>query len=275
MIKYLVQDIETVPETELANDWATERAELEAAGKKDPFPPLVYHRVITIGMLTLDEDLLPVRAGCAAGGVVGGKSERAMIERWSSVAAGDGRNPIRLVDWYGRGFDVPVLQNRAFRYGIQLPWYFGLQADNRGEKSQWSKEYRDRYAGAHDDLADIWTNRGAFAKPHMADLAKLMGLPGKVAGDGGKVHDLWKSYSHARKVEGIDLSLRLALEIDTYCMQDVFQTALILQRFHYLSARINLDGYRVAARALLDMIEQADPLLFKYIDTQAVLLQDV
>jgi predicted PolB exonuclease-like 3'-5' exonuclease len=290
MIKYLVQDIETIPETELAENWEKERAELELGGKKDPFPPLAYHKVITIGMLTLDADLLPVKAGCAAGGCAGGQTEREMIQRWSTVVANGDAAPLRLVDWYGRGFDVPVLQTRAFRYGIQMPWYFGLQPDNRGEKSHYSKEYRDRYKGAHDDLAEDWTNRGAFPRPHMADLARLMGLPGKVAGDGAKVYDLWKNFAHARNVaEGKQpgpgtpeqyeawrkKSVEIATEIDTYCMQDVFQTAFILQRLQYMAGKISIGHYQTAAESLLAFVGKADPVLREKIDAQAVLLKSV
>jgi predicted PolB exonuclease-like 3'-5' exonuclease len=291
MIKYLVQDIETIPETELATNWEKEREALELAGKKDPFPPLAYHKVITIGMLTLDDGLMPVKAGCAAGGVAGHQSEREMIARWSAVIENGGGAPLRMVDWYGRGFDVPVLQTRAFRYGIPMTWYFGLQPDNRGEKSQWSKEYRDRYAGAHDDLCEAWTNRGSFTKPHMADLARLMGLPGKIDGDGAKVYDLWKNFRHCMNVaEGKQTgpaptpeqsetwrnkAVGIAQEIDTYCMQDVLQTAFILQRLQYMAGKIGIGHYERAASALLAFVEKTDKVLFEKIDAQAVLLKSV
>jgi predicted PolB exonuclease-like 3'-5' exonuclease len=291
MIKYLVQDIETIPETELATDWEKEREKLEADGKANPFPPLVYHKVVTIGMLTLGDDLLPVKSGCAAGGCTGGQSEKEMISRWSSVVANGDAAPLRMIDWYGRGFDVPVLQTRAFRYGIPMSWYFGLQPDNRGEKSQWSKEYRDRYAGAHDDQADVWTNRGAFTKPHMADLARLMGLPGKIDGDGGKVYDQWKEFAHAKSIadgtcwgdkgtpeqreEWRKKSIEIATKIDTYCMQDVFQTAFIFQRLQYMAGKLSLERYQVAAAALLVFVEKADPLLRSKIDAETVLLKSV
>ena len=288
--KYLVQDIETIPETELAKNWPAEREALELGGEKDPFPPLGYHKVITIGMLTMDENLLPVRAGCAAGGCAGGNTEKEMVARWSSVVDNGTNAPLKMVDWYGRGFDVPVLQTRAFRYGIPLPWYFGLQPDNRGEKSKFSKEYRDRNSGAHHDLVDVWTNRGAFRKPHMADLAKLMGLPGKVDGDGSKVYELWKNFAHARNVaegrqpgpgtpEQLEAwrlkSVEIATEIDTYCMQDVFQTAFIHQRLEYMAGRIALEPYQTAASALLGLVEKADPLLWGMIDADTVLLKSV
>jgi len=264
VIKYLVQDIETIPETELAAEWLKEKAAKEAKGEKDPFPPLWAHKVITIGMLALDENFLPVKGGCAAGGLAGGRSEKEMIERWSAAASGalfEQREALHMVDWHGRGFDVPVLQTRAFRYGIPLPWYFGLLPDNKGGKSQWSKEYRDRYGGAHMDLAELWTNKGSFPRPHMANLAQLMGLPGKVGIDGSKVYEAYKAEEYK--------------SIDTYCMQDVFQTAFLLQRFEYMAGRLTLDGYRVAVGALIAFVAGADQELYKKIDYDAVLLREV
>ena len=265
-IKYLVHDIETIPEAEIAGTWDSERAALVEKGKEDPFPPISYHKVITIGMLALDDKFHAIKGGCAAGGLAGGKSEKEMIERWSSVITNEGGEPLRLVDWNGRGFDAPVLQTRAFRYGIPLPWYFGLQLDNRGQRSQWSKEYRDRYAGAHDDLAELWTGRGGFPRPHMADLARLIGLPGKVGIDGSKVYETWKNF---RQTNAIDT----AKQIDRYCMQDVIQTAFIFQRYHFLTGTLNLEAYRAAAQNLMGYTRGIDAKFADQID-QHVLLMD-
>jgi predicted PolB exonuclease-like 3'-5' exonuclease len=215
-------------------------------------------------MLALDSELKPRKGGCAAGGCAGGEPEKLMIERWSNLASAKPWNqpsPLRLVDWHGRGFDVPVLQTRAFRYGVQLPWYFGRLPDNKGQISTWSKEYRDRYGGWHMDMAELWTNKGGFIRPHMANLARLMGLPGKVGIDGSQVHAAWTE--------------KRFKEIDTYCMQDVFQTAFIFQRFLYLSGKVNLEEYRAAATALLSFVgeleEQKD--FHSKIDRAAVLLE--
>jgi len=264
MIKYLVQDIETIPESEIAGDWTPSESDKERYPDKDPFPPIWAHKVVCIGMLALDEDLKPVKGGCAAGGAAGGKGERAAIERWNEAVSGKmwkQEHALRMVDYNGRGFDVPVLQTRAYRYGIQMPWYFGLLPDNKGGVSSWSKEYRDRYGGRHIDVQDLWTNKGAFRYPHLENLAKLMGLPGKVGIDGSKVHQAYKDGQHK--------------EIDTYCMQDVFQTAFIFQRIRYLSARLDLDEYRAAAGALIDFIaEQTEHTEFLgATDRAAVLLE--
>ncbi len=287
MSSYLVHDIETIPETELRNEWEADKAKQQAKGVADPFPGIPYHRVICIGMLTLDANLHPVRSGCAEGGVRGGKSEQEMIEKWAQVAAGGATDPLRLVDWHGRGFDVPVMQTRAFRYGIQLPWYFGKLPDNRGQISSFSKDYRDRYGGWHEDLAEFWTNRGAFPRPHLASLAKLMGLPGKLDVDGSNVYDLWKEYAHAkdtaRTADGtleqheawIASAAAMGQKIDTYCMQDVFQTGFILQRCRYMVGELSLEAYRAAAMALLEHVkrqpEQED--FVKGVDLPRLLLE--
>lgn len=262
-MKYLVHDIETVPESEIAGDWKPAQWEIEKAGGGDPFPPIWAHKVVCIGMLALDANFKPTKGGCAAGGLSGGKTEKEMIERWSSTVSGEafGTQTLELVDWHGRGFDVPVLQTRAWRYGVDMSWYFKLQPDNRGGISTWSKEYRDRYGGRHMDLADVYNNKGAFQKPHLDSLAKLMGLPGKFGDfDGSMVYDAYKAEEYAK--------------IDRYCMQDVFQTAFVFQRFLLLSGKLQLKKYQEAAQALLDFIkgleDQAD--FYAAIDQAAVLL---
>jgi predicted PolB exonuclease-like 3'-5' exonuclease len=268
MLKYLVQDIEGIPETELQPLWEAEKAKLLAEGntRDTRFEPLWAWKVISIGMLVLDSDLKPVQGGCAAGGLSGGKSEKEMIQRWSDVVSGkfwdDQNESLRMVDWYGSRFDVPVLQTRAFRYGIQLPWLFDLQPDNRGGISQWSKEYRDKFQGKHDDVSELWTNRGSFQRPHLESLAVLMGLPGKVGIDGSKVYDAYKAGQHR--------------EIDTYCMQDVIQTAFVFQRFKYMSGKITLDAYRAAAEALLEWTRRQDDQAYfaAHIDRNALFIED-
>jgi predicted PolB exonuclease-like 3'-5' exonuclease len=260
----LVQDIETIPESEVAADWIPSEADKERHPERDPFPPIRCHKVVCIGMLALDSKFHPVKGGCAAGGLQGGKTEKEMIERWSYAASGkmwEQSSALRMVDYNGTGFDVPVLQTRAFRYGIQLPWYFGLLPDNKGGISVWSKAYRDKWAGRHLDVQNLWTNHRAFRYPHLEDLAKLMGLPGKVGIDGSKVHQAYKDGKYA--------------EIDTYCMQDVFQTAFVFQRYQHMAGEIDLDSYRAAATALLDFVkaQPAHEDFLASVDRAAVLLE--
>ena len=269
-MKYLVQDIETIPETELASEWTPTEEEIKK-GKGDPFPPLWVHKVLNIGMLVLDQDMMVVKDGCAAGGLMKGSSEKQMIEKWDYVASGEMHRkevqmkaaiPLYLVDFNGRGFDVPVLQYRAFRYGIPLSWYFGKVPDNRGEISNFSKSYRDRYGGRHLDLCELWTNTGAIPRPHLKTLAMLMGLPGKFGFDGSKVYQAWKD----KKFE----------EIDRYCMTDVYQTAFIFMRWRYLGGEVSLEEYEDAAKKLYGWIAKKPEHkeFLDKIDLPRVLMQD-
>ena len=241
---YIVQDIETIPETEIVDMWEPSEKDKERYPDRPPFPPIWCHKVISIGLLALDREFKPLKGGCSAGGCSGDNSEADMIKAWSNTVSGRRwgmSHALKMVDYNGQGFDVPVLQTRAFRYGIQLPWYFGKLPDNRGEITKWSKEYRDKWNGDHLDLQSIWTNKGMFRYPHLANLARLMGLPGKGGFDGADVHRAYKDGEFER--------------IDNYCMEDVFQTALILIRFKHLSGEINLDGYKEACASMLKFIE--------------------
>jgi predicted PolB exonuclease-like 3'-5' exonuclease len=267
--RWLVQDIETIPESEVASDWKPTEEEIRKANG-DPFPPLWADKVLTIGVVVLDERLIVKKTGCCAGGLSSGATEKAMVERWSDIASGrffrkeDSLNtvqPLKLVDFNGARFDVPVLTYRAFHYGIDLGWYFGRIPDNRGEISSFSKTYRDRYHGEHHDLAELFTNFGRFNRPHLKTLAKLMGLPGKTGMDGSQTYQAFKDGKFK--------------EIDSYCMEDVYQTAWIFMRYLLMAGKIGLETYQVAASSLLDVVRQKNEHVefFDKIDVPALLLQ--
>lgn len=240
-VRYLVQDIETIPESEVASEWKPSEDEVKKSDG-NPFPPIWAHRVITIGLLVLDENMIVKNDGCAHGGAAGGATEEEMVQRWADVASGlrSKTSAMRTVDFNGRRFDLPVLELRALRFGIPLDFLFGKLPDNRGGKSAFSRDYLDRYKGHHFDLADLISHYGAFKGPPLRILARLIGLPGKVGMDGGKTYDAWKEGKFG--------------EIDTYCMQDVYQTAFLFMRWRYQTGEICLSTYRDAAKALLDRI---------------------
>jgi len=133
-----------------------------------------------------------------------------------------------------------VLQYRAFRYGVQLPWYFGKLLDNKGKISSYSKTYCDRYQGKHLDICELFTNCGAFTRPHLKNLAMLMGLPGKAGFDGSQVYQAYKDGKLG--------------EIDLYVMHDVYQTAFIFMRYRYMAGEVGLEVYRAAATKLYEWI---------------------
>jgi predicted PolB exonuclease-like 3'-5' exonuclease len=268
-MRWLVQDIETIPESEVASDWKPTEEETRKANG-DPFPPLWADKVLTIGAVVLDDRMIVQKSGCCGGGLASGATEKWMIERWSDIASARFFRredslvtppTLKLVDFNGASFDVPVITYRAFHYGIDLGWYFGRIPDNRGEISSFSKSYRDRYHGEHHDLAELFTNFGRFNRPHLKTLAKLMGLPGKTGMDGSQTYQAFRDGKYK--------------EIDTYCMEDVYQTAWIFMRYRLMAGQVGPESYQVAALALLDWVQKKEEHaeFFSRIDRAALLLE--
>ena len=91
-----------------------------------------------------------------------------------------------LVSFNGRGFDVPLLELTAFRYGLSLPGWF----QSTGKPSEQS---RNRYnTAAHIDLCELLTNFGSTRFHGGLNLAaNLIGKPGKMDVQGNMVQDLY------------------------------------------------------------------------------------
>ncbi|MBM3392163.1 MAG: 3'-5' exonuclease [Betaproteobacteria bacterium] len=123
----------------------------------------------------------------------------------------------QLVSWNGGGFDLPVLHYRGLIHNVAAPRYWDQGEDDRDFK--WNN-YISRYHSRHLDLMDLLAMYQPRASAPLDELAKLMGLPGKLGMDGSAVWDAWQ--------EGrID-------EIRDYCETDVVNTFLVCLRFQRL-----------------------------------------
>lgn len=124
----------------------------------------------------------------------------------------------QLVSWNGGGFDLPVLHYRALMHRVTAPRYWdqgeGGHADSRDFK--WNN-YISRYHNRHLDLMDLLALYQPRANAPLDELAKLMGFPGKLGMDGGKVWEAWQAGR--------------ADEIRDYCETDVVNTYLVFNRF--------------------------------------------
>src|SRR5258708_973902 len=88
-----------------------------------------------------------------------------------------------LVDFNGRGFDIPLLTLSAFRFGISCPRYFS-DADRFG--------FRYRFTSLHIDLQEWLTEYGAYRiRGGLNLLAKVLGKPGKMTPGGGGGAGWW------------------------------------------------------------------------------------
>jgi hypothetical protein len=127
-----------------------------------------------------------------------------------------------LVSFNGRGFDLPMLELAAFRYGVSLPGWFLARAKS-------SDQPRNRYnTAAHLDLMELLTNFGSSRFVGGLNLAaNLLGKPGKMDVQGHMVQDLFNAGQLA--------------EINDYCRCDVLDTYFVFLRTRVLIGELSLD----------------------------------
>lgn len=125
-----------------------------------------------------------------------------------------------FVTFNGRGYDIPLLELAAFRYGISVPAWFA------GGKSY--DQPRNRYnTAAHLDLYDVMTNFGAARFTGGLNLAaNLLGKPGKMSVQGDMVQDL---------ADAGDCGA-----IRDYCRCDVLDTYFVFLRSRVLVGELTL-----------------------------------
>ncbi len=127
-----------------------------------------------------------------------------------------------LVTFNGRGFDVPLLELAAFRFGLSMPGWFNVEAKSY-------EQSRNRYnTKVHIDLHDLLTNFGATRFNGGLNLAaNLLGKPGKMDVQGDMVQDMYD--------QG-----RLA-QINDYCRCDVLDTYFVFLRSRVLLGHLSLE----------------------------------
>ncbi len=149
-------------------------------------------------------------------------SEAEIIQRFY---AGIEKYTPQIVSWNGGGFDLPVLHYRGLIHGVTAARYWdmgeGGAPDSRDFK--WNN-YISRYHTRHTDLMDLLALYSGRANAPLDELAKLMGLPGKLGMDGSAV---WQGWLDGR----ID-------DIRDYCETDVVNTYLVYLRFQQMRGQL-------------------------------------
>jgi 3'-5' exonuclease len=127
-----------------------------------------------------------------------------------------------LVSFNGRGYDLPLLELAAFRFGLSVPTWFNVDAKS-------FEQSRNRYnIGHHVDLCDLLTNFGATRFTGGLNLAaNLIGKPGKTGIDGSKVQDMFDAGQ--------------TQEINDYCRCDVLDTYFVFLRSRVLLGKLKLE----------------------------------
>jgi predicted PolB exonuclease-like 3'-5' exonuclease len=179
------------------------------------FFPLSFHIPISIAVGQVNEERVLTAVETVN---ENDYSEEAIVRTfWQRLE----RFPGTLVTFNGRGFDLPVLELHALKYGCQAHRYFSGKA-------------RNRYAEeGHFDLYDFLTNYGVHRlRGGFNLLAKMIGLPGKTEIDGSMVQQLWQ----AQRLN----------DIHRYCRHDVIQTYFLFLRVELLRGRMTAEQYEYA-----------------------------
>ena len=254
--KYFVFDIESIADGALvsrlrypgqdlppAEAIAKYRAELMAENGKD-FVPYTFQLPISLVIAKVAKDL-SLQDLIALDEKESRPHEIARLfwEGWRRY------NRPRLVSFNGRGFDMPLLELCAFRYGIAIPDWFAEDARNFDQP-------RYRYnTAAHFDLYEWVTNSGASRFTGGLSLAaNLVGKPGKTEVAGHMVQDLWDAGR--------------ATEIHDYCRGDVLDTYFVFLRSRVLAGDIDLKREHTLiehARKLIEAKAVDSPGLAKYL----------
>ena len=145
-----------------------------------------------------------------------------------------------FVTFNGRGYDLPVMELAAFRYGISLPGWFNVE-------SRTYEQARNRYnIRRHIDLFDLFSNFGAMRMNGGLNLmANLIDKPGKSGVDGSQVQQMY-----------YDGQLD---EINDYCCCDVLDTYFVFLRSRVLLGRLDLEEEQELVQVTRRMLEeQAD-----------------
>ncbi len=232
----LVFDIETIPDVDAGRklydldglsdeDTAKALFALRRAKVGNDFLPHYLQKIVAISLVISNASQLKVWT-------LGDEQsdERELISRFFT---GLDKHTPTLVSWNGSGFDLPVLHYRALLNGVAAPTYW-----ETGENQQPFRfnNYLNRFHHRHLDLMDVLAGYQNKAFAPLDDIASMLGFPGKMGMNGGKV---WDEYL-AGNLKGIR----------DYCETDVLNTYCVYLRFELMRGVISQTEYTQAIERL-------------------------
>jgi predicted PolB exonuclease-like 3'-5' exonuclease len=193
------------------------------------FLPLHQHRVVAIS----------IAYRSAAGFRVwtlgdADADEKEMVSRFFD---GLSRYSPDLVSWNGSGFDMPVLQYRALRHGIEASRYWET---GDSDQSFRFNNYLSRFHWRHVDLMDVLSAYQPRARAPLDEISMMLGLPGKLGMSGNKVWDCYLAGEIGR--------------IRDYCETDVLNTYLVYLRFERMRGNLNQVEYEAECQLVRDSL---------------------
>ena len=237
----VVFDLETVPDLvagravlqagpEVTDDQVRRKlGERYAKLGEDPanaFIKVPLQRVVCIGAIYAERvDRGPWVVSRSGVGHIGVRSERELVVRFVD-SLNETPAPL-LIGFNSSSFDLPVLRYRAFALTVPTAAIHGSNG----------KDYWYRYGRDHIDICDVISGFGASARPSLAELAALSGIPAKADGVDGL------------QVEAMVMAGKLE-ELAAYCETDVFVTYLLFLRFSLVTGAVDIDCYKTSLESL-------------------------
>src|SRR5512134_3288935 len=226
----LVFDIETVPDVELGRR-LYDLADLDDAAvaqamftkqrqmRHSDFLPPPQQRIVAISAVMRSRDGLKIFS-------LGDEQspERELVQRFFD---GLERYSPTLVSWNGSGFDLPVLNYRALRHGVNAHRYWEV---GEGDRDFRYNNYLSRYHWRHIDLMDVLSGYGASGRASLELASQLVGLPGMLGIGGAQV---WSAYRRGELAA-----------IREYCEADALNTYLIYLRFQLVRGELDASSYQ-------------------------------
>lgn len=188
------------------------------AASGNDFLPLHLQRVVAISCVLRDASGLRV---WSLGAVE--EDEGTLIQRFFD---GIEKYTPQLVSWNGGGFDLPVLHYRGLIHGVRAARYWDQGEDDR--EFRWNN-YIGRYHPRHLDVMDLLALYQPRNNVPLDQMARLLGLPGKLGMDGAQV---WEAFRRG----GIG-------DIRNYCETDVVNTWLVFLRLQLMRGALLGDAY--------------------------------
>ncbi len=249
----LVFDIETIPDIELGrrlhgleglSDAQVAKAmfTLRRNVTGGEFLSLEQHRIIAISCVLRSRDGLRVWS-------LGDPSstEAELIERFYD---GIEKFTPDLVSWNGSGFDLPVLQYRALRAGIQATRYWQTGDDDSAFRYN---NYLSRYHWRHTDLMDVLSGYQSRGRVSLENMACLLGLPGKLGFSGAQVWQSWLAGDLVR--------------VRSYCETDVLNTYLVYLRFDLMRGHLTPERHAEEVERVRALLRAAkEPHLMEFLN---------
>jgi predicted PolB exonuclease-like 3'-5' exonuclease len=229
-VSTLVFDIETVPDVDFGRrlfgleslpDGEVAKAMFARRRQNTggDFLPLEQHRVVAISCALRKGDSFTLWS-------VGEPDtpEKELVQRFFDGIA---KFSPELVSWNGSGFDLPVLNYRALLAGAHAPRFWETGDEDPAFRYN---NYLSRYHWRHLDLMDVLSGFTSRNRVSLANMASLLGLPGKLGFGGDQVWDAWQ--------RGDRVGIR------RYCETDVLNTYLIYLRFQLLRGGLTPEAHR-------------------------------